>query len=119
MHGSEADLLRAVRELAAWSGWLCYHTHTSTHAPAGFPDLVLARPQDAVIFTELKAIQGKVRPEQAQWLQTILEAQGPVEAYVWRPTDWPQIEARLLRGHRARPAVCAPAGVSQKCPKHR
>src|SRR5205823_7662681 len=100
MHEHEADLLRAGRQLAAWAGWLCYHTHESRRSPAGFVDVVLARPQDAVIFAELKSTRGRIRPEQQQWLQTLLEAQGVPEAYLWRPEDWGAIEARLLRRRR-------------------
>jgi hypothetical protein len=58
MHGSEADLFRAVRDLATWSDWLCYHTYDSRRLPEGFPDRVLARPQDTVIFAELKSMRG-------------------------------------------------------------
>lgn len=59
----------------------------------GFPDLVLLRPGRA-IMAELKAVKGKVTPEQETWLKTARAAN--LEAYVWRPSDIDDIE-RVLR----------------------
>jgi hypothetical protein len=64
---------------------------------AGFPDLVLVR--DRVVFAELKAERGTLSDDQAEWL-AVLEGAG-VEAYCWRPSDWPHIEQILAaRGPR-------------------
>lgn len=58
---------------------------------AGFPDLVLVR--ERLVFAELKAVGGKLRPDQTAW-RDALRAAG-VEWHEWRPTDWPQIEEAL------------------------
>lgn len=62
-------------------------------AKPGFPDLVLAR-GGRVIFAELKAQRGTVRPEQQEWLDTLRACPG-VEVVVWRPSDWESVEAAL------------------------
>jgi hypothetical protein len=44
----------------------------------------------------LKTAVGRVTPLQQMWLDVLQQARG-VEVYVWRPDDWPAIEARFLR----------------------
>ena len=97
---AEADLQRQVIALAESHGWLVYHTHNSRGSQPGFPDLVMARGQ-RVIFAELKSNLGRVRPEQQQWLDTLLAA--GQEAYLWRPRDWPTIQDELTRNDRPPP----------------
>lgn len=84
-------------EFARLSGWVLYHTHDSRRSPAGFPDLVLVR--ERVVFAELKAEKGRVTPEQLAWLGRLWQA--GAEAYLWRPSGWPEIE-RLLGRRRER-----------------
>ena len=91
----EKQFLALVRELAQWCGWRVYHTHDSRRSPAGFPDLVLVR-RPIVILAELKAARGRLTPEQRAWLEALGQCPG-VETYLWRPSDWRQIEARLKR----------------------
>jgi hypothetical protein len=60
----------------------------------GFPDLVIARTDPPrLIYAELKSQKGRIAPEQREW-QERLEANGQ-EFYIWRPSDWPDIE-RIL-----------------------
>ena len=60
----------------------------------GFPDLVIARTDPPrLIYAELKSAKGRIAPEQKEW-QARLEANGQ-EFYIWRPSDWPEIE-RIL-----------------------
>ena len=92
---TEKEFLQTVRELAQLYGWLCYHTWNSQHSPAGFPDLVLVRPP-RVVFAELKVGRNRPTPAQQQWLN-MLGACPQVEAYLWTPNDWPQIEQVLRR----------------------
>jgi len=92
-----------VVELARLSGWLCYHTHDSRRSVAGFPDLVLVR-VPVVLFAELKSESGRVRAGQGQWLEALGDSES-VEARLWRPSDWPEIEEALRR--RQRGAACA------------
>ena len=90
---TERAFLGAVVELAALTGWLAYHTHDSRRSQAGFPDLALVR-AGRLILAELKAAKGRVRPAQAVWLDALGGVDG-VEVYLWRPQDWPAIEAVL------------------------
>jgi hypothetical protein len=47
-----------------------------------------------VVFAELKREGKKPTAEQQRWLDA-LAATGAVEAYLWRPSDWPEIELVL------------------------
>jgi len=100
---SEKHFQAQVVELARLSGWLCYHTHDSRRSVAGFPDLVMVR-APRVVFAELKSQAGRIRPGQGQWLEALGGSES-VEARLWRPSDWPEIEEALRR--RQRGAVCA------------
>lgn len=92
---SEKQFQAQVLQLANLSGWLYYHTHDSRRSQRGFPDLVLVRPP-AVLFAELKSEGGDLRPEQTVWLE-VLRGCESVEAALWRPSDWPEIEEMLSR----------------------
>jgi hypothetical protein len=93
----ESDLQARVRRLARESGWLVYHTRDSRGSDKGFPDLVLCRP-GSLLFIELKSAAGKLSAEQATWIDLLRHSVPDVEAYLWRPADWPEIQQRLLRG---------------------
>lgn len=95
---SEAQFQAAVIELATRCGWLTHHEYDSRRSTAGFPDLVLVR-APRTLFIELKTQRGRVRPEQRAWLETLLCCPG-VEVAVWRPADWPTIEATLVHDQR-------------------
>jgi len=92
---TEADLREQIRTLCKLYGWKMYFSWTSIHSPRGFPDLVLANPeQKRVIFAELKNEKGKVTEGQKQWLDA-LKACGQT-VFVWRPADIEAI-AEILR----------------------
>jgi hypothetical protein len=55
-----------------------------------------AYPGEPLILAELKTAVGKVTAFQQSWLELLDQVQG-VEVYVWRPSDWPAIEARFFR----------------------
>ena len=82
---TEAELQRAVVQLAKIRRWRCYHNPDSRRSEAGFPDLFLMRSPRAM-FVELKSAAGRLRPEQVEWLDE-LEASG-FETHVWRPAEW-------------------------------
>lgn len=82
---SEDAFQRQVLGLARYYGWRPYHTHDSRRSHPGFPDLVLVKPP-RLVFAELKAERGRLRPEQAEWLED-LRAVAAVEVYLWRPSD--------------------------------
>lgn len=101
---SERELQKAVIELAQRLGWLVAHFPsapvragkyvTPTQGDSkGFPDLVLVR-RHRLLFVELKAKAGRVRPDQKKWMDTLKEVNfdpligNIVEVYLWKPEDW-------------------------------
>jgi hypothetical protein len=109
----EADFHRAVVELARLLGWEVFHVQDSRREvrrrgvsllvgdemARGWPDLVLAHPRwRALAVRELKTDQGRLTPAQRRWL-TVLRLCG-LDADVWRPRDWRQIERFLQHPHR-------------------
>jgi len=90
----ESEFLQQVKDLAKLCGWLVYHTLDSRGSDAGFPDLVLVR-RGRVVFAELKSETGKATPMQQRWLIELGNAGAAV--HLWRPSDWPQIEAVIAR----------------------
>lgn len=100
---TEAEFQASVVDLAQVYGFLVVHfraarTKKGWRTPllgdgAGFPDLILVRPPD-LIFAELKAERGRPSPAQRAWLEVLARVPG-VDAYLWRPSDWPEIAARL------------------------
>jgi hypothetical protein len=98
--GSEAAFQQQVLNLAGFYGWRGYHTHDSRRSQPGFPDLVLVRGPE-LIFAELKAARGRVRPDQQEWiaaLSAVAAIAHHVDVYVWRPADFDEVHARLARG---------------------
>ena len=93
-HQTEAGFRAAVVELAEALGWLVYYVPDSRRCAPGYPDLSLLHPgQGRFLVAELKRERGRVTPEQRVWLEGLRRA--GVAAYLWRPSDWPQIEATL------------------------
>jgi hypothetical protein len=89
---TEAQFQQAVTDLCDWYGLRWHHEVDSRKSKRGFPDLVITGP-GGLVFVELKTQKGKVTPEQREWLLA-LRAAG-VRAYVWRPSDMPEITAYL------------------------
>ena len=99
---TEADLREQIRTLCELYGWLMYFTFNSRRSPSGYPDLVLAQPDEGrLVYAELKSDNGKLTASQVEWIEA-LRACGQ-EVYIWRPDDITEI-ARLLqpRGNRKR-----------------
>ena len=107
----ENDLRDAVRQYAELNGWLAYFTADSRRSPPGFPDLCMVRGL-RMVFAELKR-DHREKPTDAQeaWLEALRGVGGPVEVYVWRPSDWPEIEATLRRRERGTFAGSGATGV--------
>jgi hypothetical protein len=89
---TEAQFQSQVLHLARLYGWLPYHTYDSRRSHPGWPDLVLLRPP-RLLFIELKAERGRLRPEQRRWLGD-LAACGH-EVAVFRPDDLQRIPGYL------------------------
>lgn len=87
-----------VEELATLLGWTYYHPWTSVHSVAGWPDLVLVRAKPdggaRMVIAELKAEDGQLTPAQEMWIELLRKVPG-IEVFVWKPSDWPEIE-RIL-----------------------
>ena len=92
MTQSEKQFQQAVIDFAILKGWKYYHTYNSRRSVPGFPDLVLVR--ERVIFVELKREGGKLTEAQHEWCAAISHAKNG-EVYIWRPSDWPEIERVL------------------------
>jgi hypothetical protein len=88
---TEAEFQKKVTDLCDWLRLKWHHETDSRRSKAGFPDLVIVG--EVVLFVELKTERGKVTFEQNEWIDA-LRAAG-CYARVWRPSDWPQIEATL------------------------
>ena len=90
---SERDFQAQLIQLAELTGWRTYHTYDSRRSNPGFPDLVLVR-APRVIFAELKRERGRVTDAQRAWAEELAECAG-VEYYLWRPSDWDEVEMIL------------------------
>lgn len=81
---TEAELQSTVIEMMQWQSWLCYHTHDSRRSNPGFPDLVAVK-GSRLMFVEFKTDRGKIRREQVEWLDALVETHG--EVYLVRPSN--------------------------------
>ena len=91
----EAELQKAIIEMAQFFSWRVAHFRTSLDAHgkyqtavagdgSGFPDLVLVR--ERIIFAELKVGKNKLSAAQEAWRDAILTAGG--NWYEWREGHW-------------------------------
>lgn len=101
----ESALQTGVEELLALDGWLFFHDRDARRNRAGLPDLVAVHPtRGRLLFAELKTERGRLRPDQAAWLDALELVQGPPEVYLWRTGDLDYTQdgepliARVLRG---------------------
>ena len=95
---TEADFQDTIVEYAMLKGWRIAHFRPAraqqgwrtavSYQGAGYPDLTLAR-TGFVLFLEVKSEQGKLRPEQKEWLAEL------PNAHTVRPSDWAHIEELL------------------------
>jgi hypothetical protein len=94
---TERAFERAVVEYVQLLGWRVYHTYDSRRSNPGFPDLVLVRDGFA-LFIELKAEKGRVSIAQQEWIDALDLVAGETDrvgVFVWRPSDWAEIELVL------------------------
>jgi len=100
---TEAEFLRQVIDLAEIYHWSYVHFRpaqtargwrTPVQGPLGkgWPDLILVR-GDRIMAVELKAMAGRITPEQLEVL-SILDNAG-VDTAIWKPDCWPEIQAAL------------------------
>lgn len=108
MTGPESVFQDQVIELAHIYRWRVAHfrpaqTNQGWRTPVsadgkGFPDLVIVRAPELII-AELKSQQGVLSADQKIWIadmqQVAAVASSNVEVYVWRPSDFDEIQTRL------------------------
>ena len=104
---TEAEFQRQVLQLARINGWRSAHFRPAKTARGwrtpcqgdakGFPDLVLVKPgrPGRLLFVELKRLGAWLTGEQKDWIHALEDAGAQV--FVWRPSDWPEIEKELSR----------------------
>ncbi len=83
-----------IIRLAEMRRWRVYHPWSSMHSVKGYPDLTMVRGK-SLIVAELKTEKGQVTDAQQGWLDAF-HAMTYCQVFVWRPSDWPEIE-RILR----------------------
>lgn len=100
---TEAAFQRQVIALARMTGWKVAAFRPAQNARGewrtpvqgdgkGWPDLVLVG-RGRVLYRELKLDKRYPGPEQREWGEALLAA--GADYAVWRPKDWPIIEATL------------------------
>lgn len=90
---TEKEWGQTVRQYAHLMRWAWYHPWLSVRSAPGWPDVALVRPP-RLVLVELKRELGKVSEHQEYWLGLLRQCPG-VEVYVWRPSDWPEVEEVL------------------------
>lgn len=103
---TEAEFLAQVLAFARLHGWRVHHQRpgltrggrwvSAVQGDVGFPDAILVR-AGRLIVCELKVGRNKPTAEQEQWLADFRSAGVP--AYLWYPSQWPEIESVLGGGH--------------------
>lgn len=92
--------MQQVVEMARITGHLVYHTYDSRKSEPGFPDLcIVGRNRERPLFVELKLDKGKLTRAQLKWA-AVLKLTPGADYRIWRPKDWPEIEAELGRRRR-------------------
>lgn len=104
---TEAAFTRQVLEFARLHGWRSAHFRPGrtnrgwrtavSGDGVGFPDLILVR-RGVLVVAELKVGDNTLSVEQGEWLRAFENCPPPVQAFVWFPDDWPEIE-RVLGGN--------------------
>lgn len=103
---TEAAWQATIVAAAHATGWLVNHTRRSIGAKGkwvtatsvtGWPDLELAHPKHGIIYAELKRENGYLTDAQAVVLDKLRQAGGRV--FVWRPSDWDEVQDVLSGRH--------------------
>jgi len=100
----EKHLQEQILDAARMFGWLAFHHHDSRRQVTGrggekiwvgdkdakgFPDVCMVHPKHSIAFIEVKREQGRLEPEQVEWLDALIGAGIP--AVVMRPSTWTEI----------------------------
>jgi VRR-NUC domain-containing protein len=98
---TERQFERAIVEYAQLNGWMTWHAYDSRRSTPGWPDLAMAR-GGRLVLAELKTEKGRVSRDQQAWLDALgiqdeyarrfLAGQSRLQVFLWRPSDWPEVE---------------------------
>ena len=86
MATSERELQRTIADLADLGRWRWFHDADARLNRAGLPDIIAVR-APRLVFMELKREEGRLRPEQEEWLAELGRCTS-VEAFLWRPDQF-------------------------------
>lgn len=89
----EDEFQEMVCKRATELGWKWFHVRITRQSKAGWFDLVLWR--ERVLFVELKDETGKATADQLNLADDFRLANA--EVYLWRPSQWQEIEDALRR----------------------
>ncbi len=92
----ERDIQDMMEQAAGYLGWRCFHDNDSRRNNPGFPDLVCVR-KGKMLALELKTEKGKLRPQQAEWIDELGKVPGVI-ARIVRPADIDDVIAILQEG---------------------
>lgn len=90
---TEKEFAQAVVEYAEAQGWRVFRTWNSWHSPAGEPDLRMHR-GPRYLLAELKSEKGRLTKVQKEVQEELQQCFG-VESWLWKPSQWDEIERRL------------------------
>ena len=97
---TEKELTALVKGAAGAFGYRFYHPYLSIHSEKGFPDCTMVKELGdggtRLLFAELKSEKGKPTEKQLEWLD-LLRRVREVGVYLWKPSDWGEIEGVLRR----------------------
>lgn len=85
--------MQAILDEARADGWLAFHVYDSKRSEPGFPDIVLLRNGECLVF-EVKREDGRTTAAQEQWLDAFGAVPG-VHSTVIRPRHWDTLVTRL------------------------
>ncbi len=90
---SEKNFMAQVIQLARLRKWKVHHIHDSRKSSgSGWPDLSMVR-DGRFIAAEVKTEKGRATAAQLEWLEAL--AGCGLETFLWRPSDFEEIERTL------------------------
>lgn len=93
----EKKYMQSILTLARILGWETHHVFDSRYSSAGWPDIEMVRPPRHV-YAEIKLDGTRLDPEQEKIIG-LLRLCPQLEVYVWRPSDWPEVQKILARSY--------------------
>ncbi len=90
---SERDFMAQVIQLARLHHWRVHHIHDSRKSSgSGWPDLSMLR-DGRYVAAELKVGSNRPTAAQREWLEALGKC--GLETFLWRPSDFEEIERTL------------------------